>query len=43
MADRVDDDLLASDLVEDEKWVRRRGQSPDIRIIGPETDLGMRQ
>lgn len=41
MADGVDDDLLAPNLVEDEKRVGRCGQPPDIWIVGSETDLGM--
>lgn len=43
MADGVDDDLLAPNLVEDEKRVGRCGQPPDIRIVGSEADLGMGQ
>ena len=41
MADGVDDDLLAPNLVEDEKRVGRCGQPPDIWIVGPEADLGV--
>lgn len=43
MPNGVYDDLSAADLVEDEERVWSCGQSPDIRIVGPETNLGMDQ
>lgn len=43
MSDGVDNDLLVSNLVEDEKWIGRRGQSSDVRIVGPQADLRLGQ
>lgn len=41
MADGVDDDLLTSNLVEDEEWIGCCRQSSDIRIVSAEADLWM--
>ena len=43
MPDRVDDDLLGRDFVEDKKGIGRRRQAPNRWIFRPNANVGMRQ